>query len=173
VIDKNKYREAAREVIIASKVAKFSGDSKSKESRINDKDRENWMHFPDLKVIRDNLGTQRHEDRTNKEINIAHLIFCLNTYLPPVRLDMTTAQIYPKMINESTKKPFKNHEVKSPVDQPGLTNNYYFYQHKPGQWAIYMFYERKVGNKKKEQGKDPYTIFLDKDIQYPVSDKDG
>jgi len=54
-----------------------------------------------------------------------------------------------------------------------LTNNYYFYQHKPGQWAIYMFYERKVGNKKKEQGKDPYTIFLDKDIQYPVSGKDG
>ena len=36
-----------------------------------------------------------------------------------------------------------------------------------------MFYKRKVGNKKKEQGKDPYTIFLDKDIQYPVSGKDG
>jgi hypothetical protein len=173
VIDKNKYRNAARESITASKVAKFSGDSKSKKSRFNDKDRENWIHFPDLKVIRDNLATQRYADRTNKEINIAHLIFCLNTYLPPVRLDMTTAQIYPKMINESTKKPFKNHEVKSPVDQPGLTNNYYFYQHKPGQWAIYMFYERKVGNKKKEQGKDPYTIFLDKDIQYPVSGKDG
>ncbi len=74
VIDKNKYRNAARESITASKVAKFSGDSKSKESRINDKDRENWIHFPDLNVIRDNLGTQRYADRTNKEINIAHLI---------------------------------------------------------------------------------------------------
>jgi hypothetical protein len=74
-----------------------------------------------------------------------------------------------------TKAPVKGWPGKdaSPVGKKGLTDNYYVYQHKLGEWAIYMFYENKTGNKKRDRGLEPYQIFLDKDIQYDVLGQDG
>jgi hypothetical protein len=39
-----------------------------------------------------------------------------------------------------TKAPVKGWPGKdiSPVGKKGLTDNYYVYQHKPGEWAIYV-----------------------------------
>ncbi len=66
----------------------FQNNSRdANESETSEKDRENWIHFPYLELIRDNLAAKRASNRKDREINIQHLIMSPITLIPPARLD--------------------------------------------------------------------------------------
>ena len=127
------------------------------DSETSEKDRENWIHFPYLKLIQERLTVSRNANRKDRKLNIQHLIMSLVTFTPPVRLDYLTAEIYPPMLNPMNDgKPLKNwfDKISHPMGKKGLNKCYYIYQDKPGKFNIYMHGE----NKEKTQGKTPEEI---------------
>ena len=171
-LDKHKYKVAYRELINSSKLAGKVAQKENESSKLSEKDRTAWLHLPELESVRDSLERKREADPQDKHVNIAHLILCLNTYLPPVRLDYLTAEFYPVIIDSKKKgkKPVKGFTSKIKVPPANwkttakLNDIYYLYMHKPGEWAIYMHGENKVGHLR--EGVVGHTIFLDEEIQY-------
>ena len=144
------------------------------KSLLSEKDRLNWIDFRDLEIIREHMHTKRYADRKNKQLNIDYLILCLNTMVPPTRLDYCTAKFYGPVM-QTTNKPYgmvKGYmdKVESPVGAKGLEKIYYVYHHKKGEWAVYMNGENKTGSKRDAQGLEKFTVFLDKDIKYDKLD---
>ena len=78
------------------------------ESETSEKDRDYWIHFPYLELIRDKLTDKRAsnpKDKTQYSTSY-HVSYHLT---PPVRLDYLTAEIYPHMLNPlNDRKPVKN-----------------------------------------------------------------
>jgi hypothetical protein len=150
------------------------------ESETSEKDRENWIHFPYLELIRDKLADKRAGNRKDRRTNIQHLIMSLITYTPPVRLDYLTAEIYPHMLDPMDhNKPVKNwfDKISHPMNKKGLNLCYYVYQDKVGQFKIYMHGENKEKRKDmtdEEIEQSRFTIDLSTpDITCPLYGIDG
>ena len=98
-IDKYKFRKIAGDLHIGAKNAKSIDDAEGNDGMLKPHDRENWLHYLDLVGIREAMKIRRYANRTDKQLNIDYLILCLNTMMPPTRLDYCTAKFFPTVMN--------------------------------------------------------------------------
>lgn len=135
-------------------------DKANEESRLTDREAENFVPEEDLVDVRNKLEEKWNADPKNLRLNMFHLILAVNTYIPPLRLNWIEMEIYPKRIENGrvVKKIPKN-----PPAPPEDDKNY-LWEVSTGKWAMVINYE-KIENKRKSKDLPRQIINLDDDIQ--------
>ena len=118
-IDKKKYKEITRPMWNKALEHQKDIDEQRKENKLTDREIENFVCFQDIVKIRDEYHDKWVNKRKDKRLNMYHLILAMNTYNPPMRLNIVGMEIWtgkkepPDDVetNYLWKKPDGNYEI--------------------------------------------------------------
>lgn len=84
-VDKDKYKQQARNYILETKENQAELVKTSKKQILSKSEKSHFVCFDDVERKRDEIFKKWMDDPTNVKLNMQHLILALYTYLPPVR----------------------------------------------------------------------------------------
>lgn len=145
-IDKNKFKEIVRPYYNLGLDLQKEIDKKRDDSELTPKEKENFVCYADLIEQRNKLHDAWMEKRRDKKLNIYHLILALNTYIPPLRLNLINMEFH--------------RERKAP---PSNIQTNYLWEKTKGKWVIVLNYD-KIENKRQAKGYDREEFDLEDDI---------
>lgn len=93
-IDKNKYKEITRPMWNKALEHQKDIDEQRKENKLTEKELANFVCFQDIVKIRDEYHIKWTQSPKDKKLNMYHLILALNTYIPPMRLNIVGMEIH-------------------------------------------------------------------------------
>lgn len=150
-IDKDNFKEIVRPMFLLGISIQKVINNENDLNLGKEKDIKNFVSFKDLEKKRDQLLSAWSANPTNVALNYSYLILCLNTYIPPLRLDILNMKIirYDKINRQ-------NQEV--PEDM-----NNYLWEYLPDTWS-YVINHDKIEHTRAENGLEKQTIKFNDDI---------
>lgn len=133
-IDKDKFKDDAKKYFQEARVIQEGVEKIRDDQALTESEKKNFICYETIVTKRDELIQQWKNDKGNKKLHMKMLILAINTYIPPLRLDFLTIELYEKKI-----PPPKN------------TTNYLWKHNNKYQLVIN---QDKVENKRKKQGLD-------------------
>lgn len=93
-IDKNKYKEITRPMWNKALEHQKTIDEQRKENKLTPTEIQNFVCFQDIERARDEYHVKWLQKPKNKLLNMYHLILAMNTYIPPMRLNIVGMEIW-------------------------------------------------------------------------------
>jgi len=156
-INKVKYKEVVRPLFNTGLSIQQLIDKENEESKLTDKDVQNFVSYEQLVKQRDILHEQWMKDPKNLRLNMYHVILAVNTYIPPLRLNWVDMQFYPeRVVNGKAKTP-------NIVGPPPENTTNYLWEYARDKFAIVMNYD-KIENKRQKKKLDRQIMKRDDEI---------
>lgn len=150
-LDKDVFKETVRPLFLLGISIQREINNNNELNLGNEKEVDNFVSFKDLENKRDLLLSAWSKNPTNKALNYSHLILALNTYIPPLRLDILKMKII-RYDNVNR----QNQEV--PEDM-----NNYLWEYLPNTWS-YVINHDKIEHLRAENGLEKQTIKFNDEI---------
>jgi len=150
-IDKDHFKEIVRPMFLLGISIQKVINNDNDLNLGNEKDIKNFVSFQDLEKKRDQLLSVWSLKPTCVALNYSHLILALNTYIPPLRLDILNMKII-RYDNVNR----QNREV--PEDM-----NNYLWEYLPDTWS-YVINHDKIEHTRAENGLEKQTIKFNDEI---------
>jgi hypothetical protein len=139
-IDKDKYKDVAKTIFQHSRAIQERVEKIRDDQQLTESEKNNFVCEEDIVHTRDGLIAQWNNNKGDKKLHMKMLILALNTYIPPLRLDMLDMEYYDK-------------DIEPPED-----NINYLWKHN-NRYMIVMNYD-KIENKRKKAGLDREILDL-------------
>jgi hypothetical protein len=151
-VNKKRNKEFTRPFWTYSKVKAKEKEARDDENELSEQDKANFVCFEDIVQVRDDRYQKLQEKNTFKNSQL-HLILALNTYIPPLRINITKMKIWNK------KEAPPDHKQDRPEDKV----NYLWKKNKS--WHMVINYDKVENKRKKKQPDVEREIFdLSKEI---------
>jgi len=150
-IDKDLFKETVRPMFLLGISIQKNINLDNELNLGNEKEINNFVSFKELEYKRDILLSAWSKNPTNRALNYLHLILALNTYIPPLRLDILKMKII-----RYDNKNRQNREV--PEDM-----NNYLWEYLPDTWS-YVINHDKIEHTRAENGLEKQTIKFNDEI---------
>lgn len=124
-IDKNKYRETVREFFVTGLGLQRDIDDKREDNELTEAERANFVVYEEVVRERDRLYEEWMKKPKDKRLNIYHMVLAVNSYIPPLRLQMVDMEIWK--------------QKKAPPDN---VEQNYLWEKSPGQWSIVINHDK-------------------------------
>lgn len=150
-IDKEEFKETVRPMFLLGISIQKSINLDNELNLGNEKEVNNFVSFQELENKRDILLTAWSKNPMNRALNYSYLILSLNTYIPPLRLDILKMKIirYDR-VNQ------QNQEV--PDDKSN-----YLWEYLPDTWS-YVINHDKIEHMRAENGLEKQIIKFNDEI---------
>ena len=145
-IDKHKFKEIVRPYYNTGLKLQKEIDKKRDDNELTPKEKINFVCYSDLIEQRDKLHESWNKRPKDKKLNIYHLILAMNSYIPPLRLNLIDMEFHRKR--------------KAP---PSNIRTNYLWEKTKGKWVIVLNYD-KIENKRQVKGYDREEFDLEDDI---------
>jgi hypothetical protein len=130
-IDKEKYRELTRPWWVDSINISKTYETKRQNNILNEKQLTNFVSYPEMVRQRDKLYVEWQANPKNKKLHMYFLILALNTYIPPLRLNLTDMEVWRER------------------KQPPHNNINYLWERQPGLWSRVINHDKIEHSRKK------------------------
>ena len=137
-------------------------DKTKEDSLLSDKDLANFVTYEELVARRDELEKEWIKAPNDLKLNIYHLLLCVNTYVPPLRLDWLDMNVYPPRLKDG--KVIKKRVDPSTLPPPPENLENYLWEEKEGHWAVVINAD-KIESKRKDRDLPRQVMRLNDDIE--------